>query len=113
MSMMKHKGYIANIEFDNEDRIFVGRLLGIEDVVTFHGESVSELEAAFHDAVEHYLEVCEQTGRPAQKPYSGRFALRMPPELHAQVAAKAATAGKSLNQWFIDTVQNNLQADSR
>lgn len=112
MNTMNHKGYIARIEFDNDDHIFTGRLMGIEDIVTFHGESVSELEAAFYDAVDHYLEVCEKTGRPAQKPYSGRFALRMPPELHAQVAVKAASAGKSINQWFVDTVQHNLHAEN-
>ena len=92
MNTMNHKGYIARIEFDEEDRIFTGRLLGIEDIVTFYGSSVGELETALHDAVSHYLDVREKTGREAQKPYSGRFALRMPPELHAQAA------GKSINQ---------------
>ena len=110
MNSMTHKGYIARIEFDDQDRIFTGRLLGIEDIVTFHGESVAELEAALHDAVEHYLDVCAKTGREAQKPYSGRFALRMPPDLHAQAAVKAAAMGKSINQWLIDTVQTALHA---
>jgi len=108
MNTMNHKGYIARIEFDDQDRIFTGRLLGIEDIVTFHGESVAELETAFHDSIAHYLDVCEKTGRQAQKPYSGRFALRLPPELHAQAAVMAARAGKSINQWFIDTVQTAL-----
>jgi predicted HicB family RNase H-like nuclease len=62
MNTMNHKGYIARIEFDEEDRIFTGRLMGIEDIVTFHGESVAELETAFHDAVNHYLEVCAKRG---------------------------------------------------
>ncbi len=83
---MNHNGYIAGIEFDEEDRIFTGRLLGIDDIVTFHGESVAELETALHEAVAHYLDVCIKTGREPQEPYSGRFALRMPPELHAQTA---------------------------
>ena len=108
MNTMKHKGYIACIDFDADDCIFTGRLLGIEDIVTFHGESVAELETAFHDAVAHYLAVSVQTGRKAQKSYSGRLALRMPPELHAQAAVKAASAGKSINQWLIDTVQTAL-----
>lgn len=108
MNTMTHKGYIARIEFDDQDRIFTGRLLGIEDIVTFHGESVGELETAFHDAVAHYLEVCEKTGREAQKPYSGRFALRMLPELHAQAAARAIATGKSINQWLVETVQTAL-----
>jgi hypothetical protein len=54
MNTMNHNGYIARIEFDEEDRIFTGRLMGVEDIVTFHGESVAELETAFHDAVKHF-----------------------------------------------------------
>jgi predicted HicB family RNase H-like nuclease len=65
MNAMTYKGYAATIEFDAEDRIFAGRLVGIEDIVTFHGASVDELEDAFHGAVDHYLEVSEKTGRPA------------------------------------------------
>ena len=109
MNTMNHKGYAARIEFDEQDRIFTGRLLGIEDIVTFHGASVAELESAFHEAVDHYLEICAKTGRAAQKPYSGRFALRMPPELHARAAAKAAAAGKSINQWVIEVVQTAVR----
>lgn len=67
MNMMKYKNYIARIEFDDEDRIFVGRLAGIDDVVSFHGSTVNELETAFHESVDHYLEVSERTGRAAQK----------------------------------------------
>ena len=51
MNMMKYKGYVARIEFDEDDRIFVGRLAGIDDIVSFHGTNVDELEAAFHEAV--------------------------------------------------------------
>jgi predicted HicB family RNase H-like nuclease len=107
MNTMNHNGYIAGIEFDEEDRIFTGRLLGIDDIVTFHGESVAELETALHEAVAHYLDVCIKTGREPQKPYSGRFALRMPPELHAQTAAKAASVGKSIK--MTDVTQSILR----
>ena len=109
MNTMQYKDYTARIEFDDIDHIFTGRLLGIEDIVTFHGASVAELETAFHEAVDHYLEVCANTGRAAQKPYSGRFAVRMPPELHARAAVKAAAAGKSINQWVIEVVQTAVR----
>ena len=68
MNMMKYNNYIARIEFDEEDRIFVGRLAGIDDIVSFHDSNVDELETAFHESVDHYIEVSERTGRPAQKP---------------------------------------------
>jgi predicted HicB family RNase H-like nuclease len=99
MNMMKYKGYIARIEYDEGDRIFVGRLAGIEDIVTFHGSTVDELETAFHESVDHYLEVSERTGRPAQKPYSGNLMLRINPDIHAAVASAAQVQGKSINQW--------------
>ena len=70
MNMMKYKGYTALIEFDEDDRIFVGHLAGIKDIVGFHGSTVDELESAFHESVDNYIAISKETGRPAQKPYS-------------------------------------------
>lgn len=66
MNAMSYKGYTARIEYDDQDRILVGRLAGLRDIVSFHGESVAELEAAFHEAVDDYLAMCEQRKRPPQ-----------------------------------------------
>lgn len=99
MNTMKYKGYIARIEFDDKDRLFVGHLAGITDIVGFHGTTVEELEAAFHEAVNDYLAISEQTGRPAQKPCSGKLMLRVPPEIHQAALTAAHAAGTSLNQW--------------
>jgi predicted HicB family RNase H-like nuclease len=97
--MMKYKGYISRVEYDEEDRLFVGHLAGIQDIVGFHGSSVDELERAFHESVDNYLAICEETGRPPQRPYSGKIMLRVSPEAHAAVATCAAANGKSINQW--------------
>jgi predicted HicB family RNase H-like nuclease len=70
---MKYKSYIARIEYDEDDRIFVGHLAGIKDIVGFHGSTVDELEHAFHETVDNYLAICEETGRPAQTTYSGKL----------------------------------------
>ncbi|MFA5515795.1 MAG: type II toxin-antitoxin system HicB family antitoxin [Desulfuromonadales bacterium] len=94
-----YKGYLAHIEFDADDRIFFGRVVGISDIVTFHGESVDELVRAFEEAVDGYLAASEALGRPPQKPYSGKLMLRVPPEVHAHAAAMAEAHGMSLNQW--------------
>ena len=96
---MKYNNYIARIEFDEQDRIFVGRLAGIDDIVSFHGSNVDELEVAFHESVDHYLEVSKRTGRSAQKPYSGNLMLRINPDIHAAVATISQAQGKSINQW--------------
>lgn len=99
MKAMSCNGYFANVEFDAEDHIFVGRIIGIRDVVGFHGESVTELENAFHDAVENYLTACKELGQKPNKPYSGNLMLRVPVEIHAAVATAAEASGKSINQW--------------
>ncbi|MCI5207564.1 MAG: type II toxin-antitoxin system HicB family antitoxin [Candidatus Electrothrix sp. ATG2] len=98
-SNMNYKGYLAKIEFDAEDRIFVGRIIGIRDVIGFHGESVAELEGAFHEAVNNYLAACKELGQAPGKPYSGNLMLRVPADIHAAVAAAAEASGKSINQW--------------
>jgi predicted HicB family RNase H-like nuclease len=70
---MKYKGYAARIEYDAHDRIFVGHLTGVHDIVGFHGESV---EAAFHEAVDNYLAACAKLGQQPNKPVSGKISVR-------------------------------------
>ena len=112
MKTMTHKKYAARIEYSDEDGCFVGHIAGINDVVGFHGESVAELRSAFEDAVDDYLETCERLKRPAQKPYSGKVMLRVPPEIHAALATAAEVSGKSINQWTTDTLTDVLKGDS-
>lgn len=96
---MSYRGYVARVEFDADDRIFVGRVAGIRDVVVFHGASVDELEQAFHASVDDYLAACERLGQRPEKPFSGRMMFRVDPEVHARAAMAAQLAGLSLNQW--------------
>jgi predicted HicB family RNase H-like nuclease len=103
MNTMTYKNYAARIEYSNEDGCFIGHIAGIQDVVGFHGESVTELRTAFEEAVDDYLETCEKLNRSPQKPYSGNLMLRVPPELHAAVATAAEVSGKSINQWAAET----------
>ena len=102
---MTYKGYAACIEYSDEDEAFVGHVASIRDVVGFHGESVSELRAAFVEAVDDYLETCENLGRTPQKPYSGKIMLRVDPAIHACAAATAEAQGKSLNAWAQEVLQ--------
>jgi predicted HicB family RNase H-like nuclease len=99
MGAMTHRGYSARVEYDADDRIFVGHLAGIRDTVGFHGRTVDELEAAFREAVDGYLLACEKLGQPPERPASGKLMLRVPPAVHASAIRAAELAGKSLNQW--------------
>lgn len=99
MKAMTYKGYAARVEFDAEDEIFFGHIAGIDDIVGFHADTVVDLKAAFHEAVDDYVATCAKTGKEPQKPYSGNLMLRVDPEVHARAALAAELAGKSLNQW--------------
>jgi predicted HicB family RNase H-like nuclease len=101
---MTFKGYTARVEYDPRDEIFVGRVLGIEDRITFHGSTVVKLRGAFHAAIDHYLADCDAHGRNPQKPYSGKILLRVSPEVHARAAMTAEAQGKSLNQWAAEVL---------
>lgn len=99
MSILTYKGYQGSFEYDPDADIFHGDVLHINDVITFQGRSIDELKQALADSVEIYLEYCERKGREPQKPFSGRFNVDIPPELHQKIAAQASHEGVSLNHW--------------
>ncbi len=103
--MMEYKGYIGKVEFDDEAAIFHGEIINIRDVITFQGRSVAELTSAFRESVDDYLEFCKQRGETPEKPFSGQFVTRIPPELHRQVNVAAVLAGKSLNAFVAEQLQ--------
>jgi len=104
-STMHYRGYTARIEYDDHDRIFTGRLIGVQDIVVFHGGSVDELNTAFRQSVDDYLAACQTLGQPPRKAGSGRLMLRLPPELHSASLNAAQAAGISLNQWVTKALQ--------
>ena len=99
MNNMTYRGYAAHMDFDTEDKIIVGRVVDIDDIITFHGTSVAEFESAFKTAVDGYIHACEQLGQTADKPASGRLMLRVNPAVHAAAVKASARSGQSLNKW--------------
>lgn len=110
---MRCKGYTGSVEYDPDDRIFYGSVDNITDVVTFQGGSVEELETAFRDSVDVYLESCAEDGVEPQRPCSGKFVLRIPPELHRGAAAAARTQDESLNGWITGAIKMRLAAKEK
>ncbi len=100
--MMNYKGYTATVEFDDKANIFHGEVMGIRDVVTFQGSSVKELKKAFKDSVDDYLAFCAKRGEEPNKPFSGKFIVRLKPEEHRQISLAAKKEKKSLNSWVRD-----------
>lgn len=102
--MMEYKGYFAQVEFDDEANIFHGEIINLRDVITFEGETVDELRTAFVDSVEDYLAFCKERGEEPDKPYSGKFLVRVEPELHKTLVVQARKNGKSLNTLVNDAL---------
>lgn len=107
--MLNYKGYIGQVEFDDEAEIFYGEVINMRDVVTFQGSSVSEFKQAFIDSVEDYLSFCAERNEQPDKPFSGKFNLRVDPGLHRALYIEAKHSGMSLNQWVIEAIRHHLQ----
>lgn len=102
--MMEYKGYVGQVEFDDDANIFHGEVINLRDVVTFQGSSVQELRKTFEESVDDYLEFCAERGESPDKPYSGKFMVRLEPELHKMLAIRAKKERKSLNALVHDTL---------
>jgi predicted HicB family RNase H-like nuclease len=104
--MMIYKGYEAIVEFDNEANILHGEILHLNDVITFQADCVAGLERSFHDSVDEYLEFCAAQGRQPEKPYSGKVALRLPPDLHREITAAARQKRESVNNYIVEALES-------
>lgn len=103
---MQYKGYIGKVEFDDEANVFHGEVINTRDVITFEGQSVAELKQAFKESVEDYCAFCASRGEEPDKPFSGQFITRVPPDLHRQINMAANLSGKSLNAWVSEQLQS-------
>lgn len=105
---MIYKNYVAHIEFDDEAEIFHGEVINTRDVITFQGSTVKELKKAFRDSVDDYLEFCKERNEEPERPFSGKFNLRLDPDLHRDVSIMAKKSGKSLNEWVSEAIRHHL-----
>ena len=106
--MMDYKGYIGTVEYDAMAKIFHGDIVNTRDVITFQGKTVDEIEKAFHDSVDDYISWCKEEGVEPEKPYSGKFNVRLPPELHRQLAILAKKRRVSLNSVVEKAISNEI-----
>ena len=107
--MMEYKGYTAKVEFDDAAEIFHGEVIGIKDVVTFQGKTAKELKKAFKESVDDYLSFCKERGEAPNKPFTGKFVVRISPELHRKIYLSAKLSNESINAWLnekLDRVVN-------
>lgn len=108
-NLLQYKGYTTAIEFSAADGLLFGKLDGISDLVNFMGENAKEVEQAFHEAVDEYLDFCREVGKEPEKPYRGSFNVRIPPELHRAAAARARESGLTLNRFVEAALREKVE----
>lgn len=106
--MLNYKGYIGHVEFDDENEIFTGEVINTKDIITFQADTAHDLKQAFIDSVEDYLEFCAERNENPEKPFSGKFNLRISPELHREAYVAARQSGLSLNSWVCDVLKHAI-----
>lgn len=94
---LEYKGYLGTVEFSADDKVFFGKIQGINDLILFQGESVSELENSFKESVDEYLETCKEIGKEPNKTFKGSFNVRVNKRIHQKLFMLAAKKGMNLN----------------
>jgi len=110
--VLVYKDYIGSVHFNADDEVFLGKIEGIEDLVSFEGDSVTELKKAFEEAVDDYLEICKKNGKKTDKSYKGSFNVRITPDIHKKATRLALMKGVSLNQFIQKAVEEEVFRES-
>jgi len=108
MNMMTVDGYHAKIEYDEDLDVFRGEILGLSGGADFYGKNPKELRAEFKKSLHVFLEVCKEKGIEPRRHFSGKFNLRIPPELHERLAIVAQAQGKSINSLAQEALQERV-----
>lgn len=109
---MEYKGYISKVEFDDDAGTFHGEIINTRDVITFQGKSVNELRKAMKESINDYLVFCKERKEEPDKPFSGKFTIRIDPELHRTIFQQAKLSNKSLNSWVKEVLESLAHRDS-
>jgi len=110
---LKYKEFIGSVHFSTEDEIFYGKIEGINDLVTFEGNTVSKLKAAFKEAINDYIYICNEAGKEIFKSFKGSFNVRVNPQLHSKAFELALLEGKTLNQFIKEAIEQKVKTASR
>jgi predicted HicB family RNase H-like nuclease len=114
--LMKYRDYFGSVHYNDDDRIFHGRVEFIRALVSYEGTDVESLRRAFEEAVDDYLELCHKQKTAPEKPFKGSFNVRVGPRLHQEIALNALNEGMSLNQyitWILEKESREGQEISR
>jgi predicted HicB family RNase H-like nuclease len=112
ISTMEIDGYKAVIKYDPEIGLFRGEFLGLNGGADFYASSVEGLRKEGKKSLKVFLKMCAEDGVNPRRKFTGRFNLRIPPDLHERIAALADTSGKSINTWMIEALDHEASQQS-
>jgi predicted HicB family RNase H-like nuclease len=110
MNVIEINGYRAVVQYDPEIDMFRGEFVGLNGGADFYAKDIDNLRHEAETSLKVFLEMCAEDGVAPRKEYSGKFNLRVSPQLHAELVTRATADGKSLNQWVADALRESLHA---
>ncbi len=110
MNMMEINGFRAVIKYDPEIEMFRGEFVGLNGGADFYARDIESLKQEGATSLEVFVDACKERGIEPRKDYSGKFNVRVPANLHADIASAASADGKSLNQWIVDVLDQSVHA---
>ncbi len=111
MNTLQYKNFTGTFNYVEDEDILFGKIEGIDDLVTFQGESISEIKQAFREAVEDYIFLCKETGKEAYKSFKGSFNVRIAPELHRAVFIQALKNNTNINGFVQNALEQAVNAN--
>lgn len=110
---LKYKEFIGSVHYSAEDEVFYGKVEGINDLVSFEGNTVNKLKTAFKEAVDDYADLCDEVDKDIFKSFKGSFNVRVNPELHSKLFELALLEGKTLNQFVKEAIEMKVKSSDR
>ncbi len=108
-NVLNYKGYIGNVEFSEKDRIFFGKVLGIQSLISYEGTSVDTLIQDFQESIDEYLDMCKTENFEPETSFKGTIPIELSPELHKQIVLESLNEQVSLNDFVVDAIKQKLK----
>ena len=105
-NVLEYKGYVGTVEFSASDNVLFGKVLGVNGLISFEGDSIHKLKEDFEGAVDDYLEICAENGLTPEKAYKGNFNVRVSPDLHRKLVLFSAAHGQTLNSTVEEAIKH-------
>lgn len=108
-NVLEYKGYYGTVEFSAADKVLFGKVIGVNSLISFEGESVQNLKEDFERAIDDYLEMCAEKNIEPEKAYKGSFNVRVSPELHKNLVLYSASHGQTLNSTVEEAIKQYVE----